>query len=92
MGSIKIKQSRIENSTAEIKGHQEAKNSQLNDNKECLRDLENRIMEITQSEYRERPKTYTIQDLWGIIKHVQFSSVQSLSRARPFATPWTAAR
>ena len=78
MGSIKIKQSRIENSTAEIKGHQEAKNSQLNDNKECLRDLENRIMEITQSEYREREtkNIYHTRSL-GYYKacSVQFSSV-----------------
>ena len=50
MESIKIKQSRIEYSTAEIKGNLEAKNIQLNDSKECLSGLENRIMEITQSE------------------------------------------
>ena len=28
----------------------------------------------------------------GTARHVQFSSVQSLSRVRLFATPWTAAR
>ena len=32
------------------------------------------------------------QGLWLILRWFQFSSVQSLSRVRLFATPWTAAR
>ena len=30
-------------------------------------------------------------DSWTIKKHLQFSSVESLSHVRPFATPWTVA-
>ena len=66
MESIKIKQSRIEYSTAEIKGNLEAKNIQLNDSKECLSGLENRIMEITQSEQQRDQKNITYK-IYGII-------------------------
>ena len=51
--SIKINQSRTENSIAEIKSNLEAMNSQINDPKKCSSVLENRIMEITQLEQQK---------------------------------------
>ena len=47
--TIKMNQSKIDNSIAEIKNNLEAMNSRLNDTEERISDLEDRIMEITQS-------------------------------------------
>ena len=48
--TIKMTHSKIDNSTSEIKSNLEATNGQLNDTEECISDLEDRIMEIIQSE------------------------------------------
>ena len=51
--TVKKTQSIIDNSISEIKSTLEAKNSRLNDTEECISDLEDRIMEITQSEQQK---------------------------------------
>ena len=51
--TIKITQSKIDNSIFEIKNTLEAMNSQISDTEECIGDLEDRIMEITQSEQQK---------------------------------------
>ena len=73
--SIKINQSRTENSIAEIKSNLEAMNSQLNDPKKCSSVLENRIMEITQLEQQKDKwkKKSNTQDLWDNIKHATYT-------------------
>ena len=48
--NIKSTQSEMKNSIIEIKTTLEGMNSRLNDTKECTGVLEDRIMEITQSE------------------------------------------
>ena len=47
--TVKRKQSKLDNSIAEIKTNLEAMNSRLNNTVERISDLEDRIMEITQS-------------------------------------------
>ena len=48
--TIKMTQSKEGNSISEIKNTLEAINNWINDTEECISDLEDRIMEITQSE------------------------------------------
>ena len=48
--TIKMNQSKTDNSIAEIKTNLEEMNSRLNDTEEGMSDVEDRIMEITQSE------------------------------------------
>ena len=48
--TIKMNQSKIDNSVTEIKTNLETMNSRLNDTEEQISDLEDRIMEIIQSE------------------------------------------
>ena len=58
--NIKKTQTKIDNKIYEIKSTLEAVNIRLNDTEQCMSDLEDRIMEINQSEQQtERGKTKT---------------------------------
>ena len=49
-----MNQSKLDNSTGEIKSNLEAMTSRQNDKEEHISDLEDRIMEITQSEQQTK--------------------------------------
>ena len=70
--TIKKTQPKIYSSIFENKSTPEEANSWLNDTEECISDLEDRIMEITQSEQqieRQMKKNESnVQDLWDNIK------------------------
>ena len=65
-----MNQSKLDNSIAEVKTNIEAMNIRLNDTKEQISDLEDRIMEIIQSaqqtERKKKRKQY--MSLWDNIK------------------------
>lgn len=48
---------KLDNSVAKIKTKLKAMRSKLNNAEECIRDEENRITEITQSDIRQKVKT-----------------------------------
>ena len=61
-------QSKLDNSITEIKANLEAMNSRLNNREECISDLEDRIMESTQSEqqkdkWKKKKATYKINEI-----------------------------
>ena len=58
--TIKMNQSKLDNSIAKVKTNLEAMNSRLNDTKEQISDLEDRIMEITKSQRQMGKKIYEI--------------------------------
>ena len=59
-----MNQSKLDNSTAKVKTNVEAMNRRLNDTKQ-IRDLDDKIMEITQSE--QQTKTNEKNKIYGII-------------------------
>ena len=62
-----MNQSKLDNSTAKVKTNVEAMNRRLNDTKQ-IRDLDDKIMEITQSEQQTKTNEKNKQDLWDNIK------------------------
>ena len=72
--TIKMNQSKTDNSIADIKMYLESKNSRLTDKEEWINDMEDRIMEITQSEQQtERQILKNESNIWDLcdnIKHM----------------------
>ena len=69
--TIKRNQEKLESSFAETKAELKAMNSRINSAEEQISDLEDRIIEITQSEEKtksQRKKESNIRDLWDNIK------------------------
>lgn len=61
---------KIDNSISEIKSNLKAINNQLNDTEECIRNLEERIMEIVQPEQQTKKqilKKNIKHDISGIL-------------------------
>ena len=71
--TIRSSQERLENSFAETKDELKAMNSWMNNAEEWVSDLEDRIMEIIQSEQETEGETEkyesNIRDLWNNLKH-----------------------
>ena len=65
--TVKRNQSNLDNSTAEIKTNPEAVNTKLSNTEEQVSDLENRIMEITQSEQHTKRQMKATYKICGII-------------------------
>ena len=57
--------SRRNNSIFEIKSTLEAMNSRLNDTKECINDLEDSIMDITQPQQQTEKQILKNEGSWG---------------------------
>ena len=83
--TMKMNQSKLDNSIAEIKTNLEAMNSRLNDVEKGISDLEDGIMEITQirtavREMNEKKKKNesNIQDVWDNVKHANLHIIGDL--------------
>ena len=73
--NIKKTQSEMKNSIAEIKNTLEGMNSRLSDTEICINPLEDRIMEITQSEQQKEnlKNENNLRDLWETLSIPTFA-------------------
>ena len=78
--NIKKNQSQLNNTITEMKNILEGIKSGLSDTKECICNLEDRIVEITQTEQKKIFFNENLRDLRDYIKHINIIGVSEKRR------------